>query len=122
MWALNQESGARRPSSGAYKPDADGLSVYMLGVLTAHRLPVSAVRARDDDAVYGHEVADLYALALSLRPDPYPAGVPDPAAPRHVAHALVLGWPENEKARRRLQRRLAELARPLWPTPGPPAA
>lgn len=122
MWAPNKESGGRRPSSGAYKPDSDGLSVYLLSVLAAHGLPVSAVRARDDDAVCGNEVTDLHPMKLSLRLDSYPADVPDPAAPRHVAHALVLGWPEGEKARRRLQRRLAELAHVLWPGAGPPTA
>lgn len=101
-------TGRTRVSSGAFTPDADGLSVYRLDLLLSTGQDHGAVRARSDDVVVGCTAGEVRRLGLGVRPDPWPPDIPDSRHPRNVAHALVVGWPTAAKARKSLQRALVQ--------------
>lgn len=109
MIAVDAVSGARRPSSGAFKPDSDGVSVYRHSVLAAGGCTPADVVVRPTNLVVGLSVADVRAVGLGARNDAWPPGVPDPTHPRHAAHALIVGWDGlGTSERRRKQRKLCE--------------
>jgi hypothetical protein len=102
-------TGEIRPSSGAFKPDSDGVSVFREGVLEAALLEPSAIMRRHDDLVARLLVSDVRALTLDVVDDPWPGDVDDPANRCYVAHALIVGWNGLGKKRRvKLQRELAQ--------------
>jgi hypothetical protein len=101
-------TGRKRVSSGAFTPDEDGLSVYLLDLLMSAGQDHGAVRARSDDVVVGFTAGEARRLTLGVRPDPWPPDTPDSGHPRNAAHALVVGWPAAAKGRKSLQRALAQ--------------
>ena len=118
MVTTDRITGERRPSSGVFHPDGDGVSVYsrqvmqQIGVVPADllvrrgnllvQLPVTAIRSLGDGD--GQRPLDVIA-------DPWPDDVLTPDHPRHAAHALIVGLGDLPKSRRRdLQRELAMLA------------
>lgn len=89
--AVDEGTGERRPSSGAFKSDEDGLSTYVRSVLTANGLrPEDLVRA-PQNAVVEFAVSLPRSLALGVIGDPWPTGTDDDAHPRNVAHTLIIG-------------------------------
>lgn len=110
MVAIDQVTGARRPTSGAFKPDDDGISVYRHALLEAAGLTPGDVRTSPWNLVVGVGVGDLRTIDLSVNDDPWPADVPDPQHPRNAAHALIVGMEGMSRgARRRCQKALVAL-------------
>lgn len=87
-------TGLIRVSSGAFQPDEDGLSVYLLSVLNSAGLDEGAVRTRPDDVIVGLRASVVRRLDLQVRRDPVLDSVP--WHPRDDAHALVTGWPPGK--------------------------
>jgi hypothetical protein len=111
MVAVDQATGERRPTSGAFKPDDDGVSVYQQSVLRAHGLgPADLVRS-SLNLVVEVLAGDLRTIDLDVRPDPWPGDTDDPGHPRNAAHALIVGMERlGKKARLNKQRALVRLA------------
>jgi hypothetical protein len=107
MVVTDPVTGMSRPSSGAFEPDDDGLSVYRHDVLEQEGCAVADVVS--DAAVPAWlSVAEVRAVAaLGVIGDPHDE--PDPCG---RAHALVRGWTAlSRKQRRAAQRQLATSAR-----------
>jgi hypothetical protein len=105
-------TGERRPVSGAFQPDYDGLSVFRRSLLLANDPPLSArdVMVDPQNLVVGFTVGDVRSINLGVIDDPWPKDVRDPDHPRYGAHALILGLNGLSKgARIKQQRRLATL-------------
>jgi hypothetical protein len=102
-------TGERRPSSGAFKPDEDGISVFREGVLQAVGLGPSAIVRNPQNVVVRLPVSDVRAVdSLDVVDAAWPSYVEDPDNPCYVAHALIVGWEGLGKKRRRsLQQELA---------------
>ena len=102
-------TGHRRPSSGAFKSDSDGISVYLDSVLSEVGLgPQDLVRA-PQNAVVAARAAEPRQLSLGVRRDPWPTGTDDDDHPRNAAHALIVGFRGlRGKERRRTQKALAQ--------------
>lgn len=110
MIAVDVLTGDRRPSSGAFKPDEDGVSVFREAVLAASQLTSADVITSPQNLVVALSVAEVRTISpLDVRDDPWPVDVPDPAHPRYAAHALITGWGGLGKSERR--RRQQELTR-----------
>ncbi|HEX6509964.1 MAG TPA: hypothetical protein VF221_20240 [Chloroflexota bacterium] len=111
QYAVDTETGERRPTSSAFKPKRgeDGLSVYRHTKLAAAGLDASAVALAPAHIVFGVDVGDVRALKLGVRDDAWPAGIPDAGHPRNGAHALIVGW--DHVSRKEVGRRARELAR-----------
>lgn len=109
MLAIDAVTGQRRPSSGAFKPDADGVSIYRASRLAATGLGVVAVVRDPWNVVVALGVGDVRAVPLGVRDDPWPDDIDEPEHPRNAAHALITGWQGlGKNERRRRQRALAE--------------
>lgn len=111
MIATDALTGVRRPSSGAFKPDDDGVSVYRESLLQRDALTAADVVRSPQNLVVALPVGDVRAISpLGVRDDPWPVGIPDETHPRNAAHALINGWHGlSTGERRRRQRALAEL-------------
>lgn len=110
MVAYDQETGERRPSSGAFKPDADGVSVYRRSRLEEEGLSASDVVRQPWNLVVSVDVGDIRSIALGVHDDPWPFDVDEPEHPRNGAHALITGLQHlGKKARRRRQQELVGL-------------
>jgi hypothetical protein len=109
MVAVDTITGRRRPSSGAFKPDNDGVSVYRESTLVGVGLGWRDLLVTNSQLIVSLEVADVRTLAhLDVTPDPWPADIPDPTHARNAAHALIVGWGELSKNQRlTVQRALA---------------
>jgi hypothetical protein len=81
-----------RPSTGAFRPDEDGISVYRDAPLRAAGLGPSDLTTALDDLVFGLAVREVRSLDLDVRDDPCPPGIPDAEHPRNGAHALIVGF------------------------------
>jgi hypothetical protein len=102
-------SGTRRPTSGAFKPDADGVSVYQSTLLADAGLSARDVMVHESNLVVGFLTADVRAIGLGIVPDRWPPD--DQGHARGVAHALLIGLEtlsKNERHRR--QKQLATVA------------
>ena len=111
MMATDSVTGTQRPSSGAFMPDGDGVSVYRETLLRQAGLtPADLVRGAGN-LVVGLPVGEIREIArLEVADDPWPADADDPEHPRNGAHALIVGWAglsKNERIRR--QRALSRL-------------
>jgi hypothetical protein len=111
MVAIDQVTGIRRPSSGSFKPDADGVSVYRRGLLEQNGLGPEDVITGPRNLVVGVEVGDVRSIGLGAWNDPWPTGIPDPEHPRNAAHALITGL-EHLGKKTRLRRQQALVALP----------
>lgn len=83
-----------RPSSAAFSPDEDGLSVYLDSVLAARRVALPALRTKPEQALAGLDEAAITDAGLSVAADP--DGL-DPNTDRGAAHALIKGWEAMSK-------------------------
>ncbi|MER6007421.1 hypothetical protein ABT120_53395 [Nonomuraea angiospora] len=106
-------TGARRPTSGAFLPDEDGVSVYRFSVLKDNGLSASALIREPDNQIASVEVGDVRTIeGLDVHDDPWPPGTEhdEPDHLRHAAHALIVGWDGlSRKARYRAQKAIATL-------------
>jgi hypothetical protein len=110
MIAWDLETRQPRPSSGAFKPDDDGVSVYRLMVLTEAGLTPDDVVREPLNVVVGLGAGDVRSLGLGIRNDPWPQDIDEPEHPRNVAHALITGLELlGKKQRIRRQRELTML-------------
>lgn len=113
----DEQSGRTRPSSGAFEPDEDGVSVYIERVLRAYDLDSNCLMDQPLQGVVALEVTDVVSggeVALTIVSDPWPQDVEDKSHQRNAAHALIQGLGDlGKKPRRREQRRLATLADPV---------
>lgn len=106
-------TGEQRPSSGAFKPDEDGVSVFRQVVLEAAGLGPADVRKAPSNLVASVLTAELRSeeMGLDVVPDPWPQDTDDADHPRNAAHALVTGFEGlGKNARRRRQQALVALA------------
>lgn len=110
MVAVDIVTGVRRPSSGAFQPDEDGVSVYSEAKLLAAGLgPADLVRG-PLNLVVSVEVGDVRTISLGVRDDPWPPDIDEPGHPRNAAHALITGWDDlGRSERRRRQKALTQL-------------
>jgi len=110
MVRVDLETGERRPSSGAFRPDADGVSVYRRSVLEEGGLGASDVVRNPWNLVVSVNVGEVRSIELGVRDDAWPADIVEPTHPRNAAHALITGLERLGKSRRvRRQRDLVEL-------------
>jgi hypothetical protein len=105
------QTGERRPSSGAFKPDDDGVSVYRHSKLNAAGLGPADLVLRATNVVVRLSVGDVMTVEpLRVVDDAWPADVDEPEHPRNGAHALITGWADLGKGdRRRRQSALSKL-------------
>jgi hypothetical protein len=108
MLAVDQASNlVKGPSSAAFMPDSDGLSVYLDGRLVELGLGPSNIRTAESQVVAGLSAETITSLDLWLVADPEKDG-PQPLG---QAHALIKGWEElSGKQRKRTARELASHA------------
>lgn len=110
MVAVDLETGERRPSSGAFKPDHDGVSVFRRDLLTDAGLDVDDVVKDPWNLVVSVGVGDVRSINLGVHDDPWPQDIDDPGHPRNGAHALITGIESlSRNQQRKLQKRLVEL-------------
>jgi len=92
MVAYDQETGERlRPSSGAFKPDPDGVSVYRRSRLEEDGLSGQDVARHPWNLVASVDVGEVRSIALGVRDDPWPSDIDEAEHPRNRAHALITG-------------------------------
>jgi len=110
MIAIDALTGLRRPSSGAFKPDDDGVSVYRESRLIENELTAADVVRAPQNLVVAITVADVRSIPpLGVRDDPWPVDIPDEEHLRNAAHALIVGWNGLTRSeRRRHQQQLTE--------------
>ncbi len=102
MITVDVISGERRPSTGAFKPDSDGLSVYRESKLHDAGLSAADVVKAPQNLVVSLGVGDVrHAARLGVRDEPWPTGIDDADHPRNGAHALVVGWDGLTRGQRR---------------------
>lgn len=110
MVSVDQLTGARRPSTAAFKPDADGISVYRHAVLTHGGLGPNALVRSPLNLVVAIDVGDVRSIGLGVHDDPWPRDIPEEDHPRNAAHALITGFTGlSQRARRDRQRQLVTL-------------
>lgn len=114
MLAIDQVTGKRRPSSSAFKPDSDGVSVYSQYAMSASCLVPGHLLRREGDTLVQVAVAELRSLdGVDAVGDPWPQDVTeadDLKHPRNAAHSLIVGFENRGKnARIRVQQELARL-------------
>jgi hypothetical protein len=112
MVVVDQLTGARRPSSGAFKPDVDGVSVYRRSRLVAKRLTEADLVRAPQNLVVELGIGEIRCLArLDVKDDPWPADtLVEPRHPRQAAHALIVGWDGLSRGEKRArQQTLAAL-------------
>jgi len=101
MLVLDLQTQQRRPSSGAFKPDIDGVSVYRKSKLESAALTSADLVRLPQNVVISLGVEEIRTLAkLGVRDDPWPADSDDPNHPRNGAHALIVGWHGLSKSQR----------------------
>ena len=87
---VDQATGkAVRPSSAAFAPDKDGLSVYLHSALEQRGVELSVVRTNPEQAIAGLEESSIKDAGLFVQLDPDGGDVNQD---RGAAHALVKGW------------------------------
>jgi hypothetical protein len=110
MIAMDLVTGERRPTSGAFKPDDDGISVYRRSLLELAGLGPQHVVRTPLNVVVGVQVKDLRDIELDVRDDPWPSDIDEAEHPRNAAHALITGLETlGKNQRRRKQKALVAL-------------
>lgn len=110
MVVVDLETGTRRPSSGAFKPDQDGISVYRHQLLAGAGLGPNALVRDPLNLVVAVDVGEVRSIDLGVRDDPWPTGIPEQEHPRNAAHALITGFEGlGQGARKRRQQALVTL-------------
>jgi len=111
MLRIDLATGERRPTSGAFQPDEDGVSVYRESRLHEQDLTAADLVKAPQNLVVSLGVGEIRAVAnLGVRDDPWPSDVDQADHPRNAAHALITGWAAlSRNERRERQRALATL-------------
>jgi hypothetical protein len=110
MMIVDDVTGEARISSGAFRLDHDGCSVYRSAVLDARGLSATAVVRAPQNAVVSVTAAAVRSVSLGVRPDPNPPE--GDGHPRDEAHALIVNpSPLGKNPLRRALRELAATAR-----------
>lgn len=111
MIAVDLKTQERRPTSGAFMPDADGVSVYRKSILESAHLTAADLKRAPQNLVVSLGVDEIRTVArLGVRDDAWPVDTDDPSHPRNGAHALIVGWQGlGKNQRRERQRTLARL-------------
>ncbi|HRY11183.1 MAG TPA: hypothetical protein P5544_14545 [Candidatus Nanopelagicales bacterium] len=102
----DEQTGAERPSTGSFRVDEDGVSVFLLSVLRDLPDPCRSVADADPDRpgrCIELPVGACRDRGMGVARDP----VDEP--PLGTAHALILA--PAEMGKRRFQKQLAEIAR-----------
>src|SRR4051812_5677955 len=101
MVYIDPLTGEQRPTSGAFKPDADGVSVYSHAALSVVGVSSSALLVRAGNVLVELAVAAVRSgePPLDAVGDPWPADIPEPDHARNAAHALVVGFEGLTKGR-----------------------
>jgi hypothetical protein len=107
MIAVDLLTGEQRPSTGAFKPDPDGISVYRDSAMKEEGISVADLVTRPGNLIVSLSVGDVRSIWLGVRDDKWPADVPDPEHPRNAAHALIIG--AETLGKHEQKRRLREL-------------
>lgn len=120
MMTTDRITGKRRPSSGAFKPDVDGVSVYSRDGLGKCGLEPSAVRRNEENALATVPVSQITHLAFDRIPgakltvvgDPWPEHEnPIHKHARDAAHCLIQGMEGLSTGERKaFQTELAKLS------------
>jgi len=111
MVTVDQVDGSRRPSSGVFIANEDGLSVYLSMILAHFALGPEALLRAPNNAVLSLAVSVLRSHGLGVVPDAWPSDTDDPKHLRNAAHALVTGIDRfGSKAERRVRQALARSA------------
>lgn len=106
MVAVDVITGERRPTSGAFAPDADGVSVYRESRLRAIGMTAADLVKSPQNLVVALGIGEIRSLAqLGVRDDPWPADIVDAEHPRNAAHALITGWAGLSRSERRERQR-----------------
>jgi hypothetical protein len=94
-WVVRDQITGRRvkPASGAFNPDADGVSVFRRSILAEQEPPLGPADLVVDprNSVVGFTVEDLRSILLGIKADQWPQDVGDPKNPIYAAHALIKG-------------------------------
>lgn len=93
----------RRPTSAVFRPDKDGLSVYVDSILRQHELTEQDVQTRPESGVLSLTVGDVRAEELGVAPDAWPEDTDNPTHLRNAAHALVVGFRSLSKSQLKLK-------------------
>jgi hypothetical protein len=102
MVAIDAITGVRRPTSGAFKPDDDGVSVYREAKLLIAGLGVADVVRNTLNLVVGLKVGEVRAVQpLDVQDDAWPPDINESDHPRNAAHALITGWDGLTRGERR---------------------
>ena len=112
MVTVDTVTGEERPSSGAFLPDEEGVSVYRVTILEELGLTWRDVVKTQLNRNVELDVHEVRALPpLEVEPDPWPQEIDEPDHARNAAHALITGWAELPwNQRTRLARKLAQAA------------
>lgn len=102
---IDEKTGARRPTSALFRPDKDGLSVYLDSVLRRHGLTETAVLTRPESGVLSLTAQDVRDEELGVAADPWPAETDDRTHKRNAAHALIVGLVPLSKSQLKLKQR-----------------
>lgn len=104
-------TGERRPTSAAFEPDDEGVSIYRETVLMRSHLGASDLTRSPSDPVIGFTAEEVRDLGLRVLSDAWPTDVPDPAHPKHGAHALISGLEiMGKKPQLRKRKELAKMS------------
>jgi hypothetical protein len=108
--AIDQITGARKPSSGVFKPDTDGISVYRHTMLLENGLGPSDLVRQPLNLIVSVTVEDVRSLDLGVHDDAWPCDADEPNHLRNATHALIVGMAKMGKNERiRTQKKLASL-------------
>jgi hypothetical protein len=112
MVTIDKATGSRRPSSGAFKPDEDGVSVFRESLLRERGLSAEVIADRSlGQLIASIKVGQVRQGEMGVRDDPWPPNVPDPTHFKWESHALIVGFKGLSKTERiRKQRLLASQA------------
>lgn len=106
-------TGQQRPTSGAFKPDDDGISVYSRDAMRMSKVEPTDLLVRPGSLLVSLGVAHIREVdsSIDVVADPWPDGIPEPDHPRNASHALITGFKGLTKSqRKRVQDRLVRLA------------
>lgn len=116
---IDAQTGLPRPTSAAFSPTVDGVSVYRQGVLAEHGMDASHCATATAGEVVGFQTGEVREVGtLDVVPDAWPPDVEDPGQMRNAAHALIIGWDlMGKRDRDRARRALAKLPSMTWAHP-----
>lgn len=100
---IDEVTRVRRPTSAVFRPDNDGLSVYIDSILRQHGLTERDVQTRLASGVLSLVVGDVRAEELGVVPDAWPKDTDDPDHLRNAAHALIVGFQSLSKRQLRVK-------------------